>query len=763
MKKSMSKNKLLSFVLSLAMVFAVVPSGLTFKTNAASDGFHASGTKVLDANGKEFVMRGTNIAHAWYKNDTKRSIAASQRLGANTARLVFDKTTTEWEMEDLIKYCIEHQVVPVVELHDWTGKTYDGGAQQAAWHWSNFAGMLNKYKKYAIVNIANEWCGEYDGNEWENGYKEALQIMRNAGIHNMIMIDGPGWAQNSDNLISHCSSVFNADPDKNVVFSIHMYGQFGTSDKVRNAIDGVLSKNVPLVIGEFGWTHSDGDVDEWAIMQQCTEKNVGYLAWSWDGNSGGVEYLDLFDDPDGYSMTEWGNTVFNTEYGIKNTSKVCSIFSDNPAPDSSEDDSSYVEPEPPVGNDSKEIWNGNVDLGSDWETSVKIDGNIGEWTSAGIKVGFNASSNAELQLAYEDSNGNWITVCESAKVSGDTYTFNLTPETVKEMSTAKAVYIKGQNVTVNSVTVVGTKINDNLTNENLWNGYNPLGEWDVDKELCINGGIGDWKSAEITVDYKDANNAELQLAYFDKNGEWVEVVNTVKVSGNSYTFSLNNEHLKAMANAQKIYVKGQNATVTSVSITGEKAEHTHNYTGKVTTPATCTEDGVMTYTCECGDSYTEVIKATGHKYVSTIVPPTTTDKGYTLHTCSVCGYKKIDTFTDPVPEQTKLPVQKLVAQKNSELQSIRFMATIKANDLSTANSGYIKVTNVTTGKVIYNKPITAGYNNYVKGGTTVSAPEGSVFLMTSVLKGINNGEKLTVEIFLDNYDLPRTATLTIKY
>ena len=41
-------------------------------------------------------------------------------------------------------------------------------------------------------------------------------------------------------------------------------------------------------------------------------------------------------------------------------------------------------------------------------------------------------------------------------------------------------------------------------------------------------------------------------------------------------------------------------------------EHTHSYTSKVTKPATCTENGVKTYTCECGDSYTETIPATGH-------------------------------------------------------------------------------------------------------------------------------------------------------
>lgn len=43
--------------------------------------------------------------------------------------------------------------------------------------------------------------------------------------------------------------------------------------------------------------------------------------------------------------------------------------------------------------------------------------------------------------------------------------------------------------------------------------------------------------------------------------------------------------------------------------------HTHSYTSEVTTAATCTTAGVKTYTCSCGDTYTEAIPATGHTFV----------------------------------------------------------------------------------------------------------------------------------------------------
>jgi DNA repair protein RadC len=40
--------------------------------------------------------------------------------------------------------------------------------------------------------------------------------------------------------------------------------------------------------------------------------------------------------------------------------------------------------------------------------------------------------------------------------------------------------------------------------------------------------------------------------------------------------------------------------------------HTHSYTSQTTTEATCREKGLTTYTCSCGDTYTEEILALGH-------------------------------------------------------------------------------------------------------------------------------------------------------
>ena len=57
--------------------------------------------------------------------------------------------------------------------------------------------------------------------------------------------------------------------------------------------------------------------------------------------------------------------------------------------------------------------------------------------------------------------------------------------------------------------------------------------------------------------------------------------------------------------------------VTETEETAEPTEteiHEHMYVNEVTTEATCETDGVVTFTCECGDSYTEPVYAVGHVY-----------------------------------------------------------------------------------------------------------------------------------------------------
>ena len=80
--------------------------------------------------------------------------------------------------------------------------------------------------------------------------------------------------------------------------------------------------------------------------------------------------------------------------------------------------------------------------------------------------------------------------------------------------------------------------------------------------------------------------------------------------------------------------------------------HQHTFgSWRITKAPTCTTDGEQKRSCtskDCGH-YTETatIPAKGHKYVDTVVAPTCTTGGYTLHTCSVCKKSYKDNETQP--------------------------------------------------------------------------------------------------------------------
>jgi mannan endo-1,4-beta-mannosidase len=151
--------------------------------------------------------------------------------------------------------------------------------------------------------------------------------MRSNGFEHALMVDAPNWGQDWQFVMrDNAATVAAADTYKNTIFSIHMYGVFDTAAEVTSYVSAFKSKNLPLVIGEFGNMHSDGDPDEDTIMSTAVSQGVGYLGWSWSGNGGGVEYLDQVTGFNVSSLTTWGTRLFNGANGIKATARQASIY-----------------------------------------------------------------------------------------------------------------------------------------------------------------------------------------------------------------------------------------------------------------------------------------------------------------------------------------------------------------------------------------------------------------------------------------------------
>ncbi|MEV6865692.1 cellulase family glycosylhydrolase [Streptosporangium subroseum] len=329
----------------IAMLFALFLSFLIPMSPAhAAVGLHVSGTKILESSGSAFVMRGTSHAHTWFPTQTG-SFAAIKALGANTVRVVL--SGGRWaangvaDVTNVISLCKQNKLICVLENHDTTGYGEQSGAytlDQAVDYWISVKSALVGQEDYVVLNVGNEPFGNNATTPgWTQATSAAITRLRGNGFQHLIMADAPNWGQDwGFTMRDNAATVFAADPQRNTVFAIHMYGVYDTAAEVTDYMQRFQTAGLPLVVGEFGFNHSDGDPDEDTIMAQAQARGIGYLGWSWSGNGGGVEYLDQVTNFNAASLTSWGQRLFNGANGIAQTSVQAKIYGGTIPPDPSD-------------------------------------------------------------------------------------------------------------------------------------------------------------------------------------------------------------------------------------------------------------------------------------------------------------------------------------------------------------------------------------------------------------------------------------------
>ena len=151
-------------------------------------------------------------------------------------------------------------------------------------------------------------------------------------------------------------------------------------------------------------------------------------------------------------------------------------------------------------------------------------------------------------------------------------------------------------------------------------------------------------------------------------------------------------------------VSESNETVTEVSTTETtpeptatpeptEAPHEHAYVETITTEATCETNGEATYTCECGDTYTEAITAVGHVFESYTSnnDATYTADGTETAKCSNCDVTDTRTAEGSMLTYTYTDMDAIMyAQKTVNVRSMPSTDGEKLGSLSTNDE--VKVT-----------------------------------------------------------------------
>ncbi|MBF8189263.1 cellulase family glycosylhydrolase [Nonomuraea sp. K274] len=404
-------------LLSLLVSMLIVPDAAR-----AAVGLRVSGTRIMEANGNAFVMRGVSHAHTWFASQTA-SFSGIKSYRANTVRVVL--SGGRWapngasDVANVVSLCRQNRLICVLENHDTTGYGEQSGAytlDQAVDYWSSVRSALTGTEDFIVLNIGNEPYGNNNVSGWTTATRNAITRMRTIGFQHLLMVDAPNWGQDWQfTMRDNAQSVFDADTQHNTVFSVHMYGVFDTAAEINAYLNAFQSAGLPLVIGEFGHNHSDGDPDEDTIMAQAQTRGLGYIGWSWSGNGGGVEYLDMVTNFNAASLTSWGQRIFNGANGIGQTSREATFFGGG----SGDDTTAPTTPGTPsaagvTAGGAALTWSASTDSGGSGLAGYNVyreqganDTLLGQSTTNSITLtGLSASTQYQVYVRARDGAGN---------------------------------------------------------------------------------------------------------------------------------------------------------------------------------------------------------------------------------------------------------------------------------------------------------------------------------------------------------------------
>jgi mannan endo-1,4-beta-mannosidase len=285
-------------------------------------GFFVLNGRLYDANGFEFKIKGVNKNH--YDSEWRPGLV---NANPNTIRVftpIWDLSATNTMLSNIVGQKIVAMPVVAATEGTWSSQyavTCDGGTMtnfnKAVDLWVAAAATIKPYESKMLLNVANEWGDAATNNSyWRDGNITAIKRLR--GINatgnanppwlGTIIIDAAGCGQDPYNFLNStfAQEVFNADPQKNIVFSVHVYGFYcepslgipcgvapdWSTLPLAATLDSLQATGFPFIIGEFGPGRRIGPsptlLNPGTIIQDADARNFGWVAWAWDDRAGGT-------------------------------------------------------------------------------------------------------------------------------------------------------------------------------------------------------------------------------------------------------------------------------------------------------------------------------------------------------------------------------------------------------------------------------------------------------------------------------------------
>ncbi|MCQ2106668.1 MAG: cellulase family glycosylhydrolase [Fibrobacter sp.] len=299
-------------------------------------GFFVQDRFLYSKDNEKVVLRGINHMFIWTDREGK-TIPEIAKTGANCVRIVWNTRGRISDLDHIITECITNGMIPIPEIHDTTGNWDRLHEALEFWTREETLQMIFNHQQYLIINIGNEpGAEEQDPSEFFDVYSLIVTRMRAANIRVPIMIDADMWGQSEKNLLEVGPRLLQADPEHNLLFSIHMWwpserhdaektGYATVEDRVRGTLEKSVELKLPLVIGEFAPVAVGGvkAIPYKFIMSEAERLDIGWLAWSWGPGNFDSPEMDMTVHGSVNTLVSWGKEIcLDSPNGIQNTSII---------------------------------------------------------------------------------------------------------------------------------------------------------------------------------------------------------------------------------------------------------------------------------------------------------------------------------------------------------------------------------------------------------------------------------------------------------
>ncbi|WP_052345625.1 cellulase family glycosylhydrolase [Alkaliflexus imshenetskii] len=301
------------------------PSQTTSTKITARETCYTSGRFLYAPNGEKIILRGVNKMNVVTDITGEQSFPEIRKTGANVVRIMWMK----WggggpELNVIIRNSIRNNLIPMIELHDATGKWgEDLYACVDFWLREDVLEVIKKYEGYILLNIANEAGGYVVPNdEFAKVYSDIVFRMRSAGIRVPLVIDASNWGRNEENLLATAEQLIKNDPLHNLIFSWHIWDSGISNERIYDALKRSIDSDIPFIIGEYAPMEVKCKccIPYHYIMDICQKLEIGWLAWSWGPGNKDCPAMDMTHDGTFESLHGWGlevalthpNSIFNT-------------------------------------------------------------------------------------------------------------------------------------------------------------------------------------------------------------------------------------------------------------------------------------------------------------------------------------------------------------------------------------------------------------------------------------------------------------------